>query len=526
LFVFLLLPAAFVVSASTASAAATERRLVVSFAGTTVDFHPHKTYSSLEAQLFTAIYEGLVSYNPFTLEPVPAVARYWDVLNGGTLYRFHIRESARYWNGDPVKASHFRNAWLALLDPAAQAPYSSLLDIVKGAYEYRTGKTKDPETVGIRVNTEDVLEVELTHPAEHFLKILCHHSFVPIHPDFLGKADWSQEASIPGNGPFYLTERTKDGFILSRNNLYWDRKNVALPGIEVIFSDDDTAVASGFNEGRIHWAANGFSIDSLKNRDFLMVNPMFSTNYFFFTCKKAPLSDPEVRKALALLIPWNEVRSQDYMLLPTSVLVPALPGYPKLTGITETNTALALEILASRGFIKGKTLAIDAEPVIKVPIGEESLRVANLIKKAWEDALGISVTVKQYDYREYYAELKKDDYAVGTLTWIGDFADPLTFLQMWTTDSNLNDAGFSDAEFDRLIDQTMSLKGQERYTALGEAESILLNTGTVLPISHSPAFNIVNIDEIEGWFPNPLDIHPFKYMRFIEAQLPKGVAMQ
>jgi oligopeptide transport system substrate-binding protein len=525
LIAFLLLPVVFSLAEEQGKKPPEVKRLVVSLGGNTIDFHPHRTYSSLEAQLFTALYEGLVSYNPFSLEPVPAVARYWDVLEGGTLYRFHLRDSARYWNGDPVRASDFRNAWIALLDPALSAPYSSLLDIVKGAYEYRTGKTNDPDTVGIRVNSEDVLEVELTHPAEHFLKILCHHSFVPIHPSALPKSDWSGDPSILGNGPFYITGGTKESLILSRNNLYWDRKNVSLPGIELLFSDDEDSIAAGFNEGTIHWAASAFNLNSLKNFDYLMVNPMFSTYYFFFSCKLEPFSDPDVRKALALLIPWNEVRSKDYMRLPTDVLVPALPNYPRLQGIVESDAAKALEILAAKGFKKGEPALNAVKPVIKIPAGEETLRVANLIKKGWEEALGIEVTVKQYDYREYYSELKKEDYTIGTLTWIGDFADPLTFLQMWTRESNLNDAGFFDEEFDEIIERSMSLKGKARYEALGEAEKILIGGGTVLPLSHSPAFNIVNTDEIEGWFPNPLDIHPFKYIEFIEAKVPKGVAM-
>jgi peptide/nickel transport system substrate-binding protein/oligopeptide transport system substrate-binding protein len=108
--------------------------------------------------------------------------------------------------------------------------------------------------------------------------------------------------------------------------------------------------------------------------------------------------------------------------------------------------------------------------------------------------------------------------------WIGDYADPLTFLQMWTSESNLNDAQFSDVGFDRLVTDSFSKEGSRRYQQLAEAEEMLLSQAVVLPINHAPAFNLIDLDRIEGWFPNVLNIHPFKYIRFRTLRLPPGIA--
>ena len=43
-------------------------------------------------------------------------------------------------------------------------------------------------------------------------------------------------------------------------------------------------------------------------------------------------------------------------------------------------------------------------------------------------------------------------------TWIGDYADPLTFLQLWTSGSNLNDARFSDKEYDTAVNEAIELR--------------------------------------------------------------------
>jgi peptide/nickel transport system substrate-binding protein/oligopeptide transport system substrate-binding protein len=114
---------------------------------------------------------------------------------------------------------------------------------------------------------------------------------------------------------------------------------------------------------------------------------------------------------------------------------------------------------------------------------------------------------------------------VGFSTWIGDFADPYTFLQMWRRDSNLNDAQYNDAEYEARMEKSMREEGRTRWQTLAEAETLLLSRGTVLPISYSPAINIVDTEEIEGWYPNVLDIHPFKYMAFKNLRPLPGVAL-
>ncbi|MDR2482292.1 MAG: peptide ABC transporter substrate-binding protein, partial [Treponema sp.] len=116
------------------------------------------------------------------------------------------------------------------------------------------------------------------------------------------------------------------------------------------------------------------------------------------------------------------------------------------------------------------------------------------------------------------------DYAVGFSTWIGDFADPYTFLQMWRRDSNLNDAGYNDADYEKLLEKSMGEEGNQRWGTLAEAEKLLLSRGAVLPISYSPALNIVDTGELDGWFPNVLDIHPFKYLSFKAYRPLPGVA--
>jgi peptide/nickel transport system substrate-binding protein/oligopeptide transport system substrate-binding protein len=498
-----------------------KNRLVYAISPPPINLDPIHTFTSTEAQVYTALYEGLVEYHPFTLEPMPATAARWEISSDDTLYTFHLRERARYSNGDPVKAQHFRDTWLKLIDPQDKAEYASHLDMIKGAREYRTGKLEDPDEVGITVEDEHTLKVELRHPATHFLKILCHHSFAPVHPSMLEDPDWETPTEIPTNGPFYIAEEKDDSLLLKKNSLYWDSGMVQLDELEIRYIDDPEKAAEAFNEGEIHWADTGLSYDKIRNRDALVVNPLFSTFYYFFSAEAEPFDQPAVRRGLALLLPWDKIRSEEYMYIPTDSLVPKIGDYPDVEGISAQNQEKGLELLAEAGFPQGRGLP---ELRIAVPDGEETMRIAELMKGSWEEQLEVSCTISQHSFDAYYDELKENTFTVGTLTWIGDYADPLTFLKMWTGDSSLNLSGYRNSEYDGAIEQALAQEqSDKRLDQLAEAEKLLLDEAAVLPIKHSPAFNVINLDEVEGWFPNPLDIHPFKYLRLSVPSLPQGV---
>ncbi len=487
-----------------------ESALSVSFGKTNISFNPLHSYTATEAQIYSAIFEGLVSYHPLTMEPVPGAAYTWKISEDKKIYSFFLRENGKYWNGDPVTAYDFRNTWLKLLAPEEESEYSFLFDVIKNARAYRTGKLEQTDTVGIHAAGPYRLDIELEHPADHFLKVLCHHSFVPVHPQFLQKDHWNSTNIIPGNGPFYVYSQDENQIVLLKNNLYWDEKRVYYDKINILMQNDAAKNTEQFNSGSIQWMTDGILVDQIKNKETIITNPLFATNYFYFNCAEPPWNNHNIRRGLALLLPWDLIRSNRFLYIPTDRLIPQLPHYPVNEGISETDIDAGLRLLAEAGYPEGK----DLPPIIiKIPGSFESRRISLLMQKAWTEQLSVEVTIDEYTYDTYYNELKEGNFTLGTISWIGDFPDPLTFLQMWTTDSNLNDAGYSGELFDSIIDRSMTQTGKQRYSTLSEAETILLHDAVVLPINHLPAWNIIDLFEINGWYTNPLDIHPFKYIR-------------
>jgi len=499
--------------------------LTVAFSRHDMELDFRKSYYASEAQLFTAIYEGLFSYHPLTLEPVPAMAERWVLSEDKMEWTFTIRRNARFSNGDPVRSDDFRAAWISILEPEREAPYSSFFDVIEGAREFRNGTEDDPEKVGIYAPDPRTLVVKLNTPASFFPAMLCHHSFGVIHPSMIEKNKWApvenEEWSPPvSNGPFHMVSMDEESIVLQKNEYYWDRSRVALNKIIIKFTEDANEAAHLWNSGEARWIAGDVNIESLTDRSGIQINVMFSTHYYFINSAGEPWDDARVRRAMSLALPWEEIRS--YYYLPAKTLIFPVTGYPEVEGISESNHGEALQLMFDAGYADGEGLP---ELVIRITASRDAARVAALMANAWKDVLNFNVRVEVIPFNRYFQSLKEGGFTVASTTWIGDFADPYAFLQMWRADSNLNDARFNDPDYEALIDRSMIEEGEIRLATLAEAEKILLDRGAVLPICYNPALNIVDTGELDGWFPNALDIHPFKYISFKAYRPLPGVAM-
>lgn len=89
-----------------------------------------------EGRIARAIFEGLVTKDPRTLEPIPGAAESWCVSEDGRTYRFRLRAGSRWTNGDPVDAHDFVFSWRRMLHPRTAAEYAYQLWYVRGARQY------------------------------------------------------------------------------------------------------------------------------------------------------------------------------------------------------------------------------------------------------------------------------------------------------------------------------------------------------------------------------------------------------
>ena len=479
-------------------------RLTVQFSPSRISWNPHYAYTTTEAQIFTALYEGLATFHPATLRPQPGAAESWDVSDDGLRIAFTMREGASWSNGDRLTSGDFRDSWLVLLAPETGAEYASLLDDIVGAREYRTGGGR-AEDVGIEAPDDRTLVVRLKRASPQFLSILCHYSFAPVHRDFRRTVDWSALRSVPVNGPYVIRARNPEEILLDRNPRYRGASEPAAEGIRLLFLDDPSTVMERFNRFEIDWVVSGMDTSQLAVPEALNIAPLFSTTYFYFSNEGEAWADPRVRRALALLLPWEAIR--DGRFIPGTTLVPPIPNYPEADAgfpPPDERTGEAMALLDEAGYPGGRGLP---NPVIRIP-GDDPVSTA--MKETWDATLGLNTELQVVPFPGYYDSVKTGGYDLATLTWTGDYADPYTFLGMWESSSSFNDAGYRNPEFDALLSESANLPFLERFAKLRDAEGLLLESCQVLPIEHFPAVNIIDRRFVEGWYPNALDIHPFR----------------
>lgn len=502
-------------------AATHDDEYVVVLGPSSIEWNPLYTYSTTEAQLYTAVYEGLVVYDPRTLQPRPGVASRWSISEDKRSYTFHLRKDARYQDGSPVTAQDFRETWELMLRQGNNSPFSFLLDPIQGAADFRLGRTRDANTLGIETPDDHTLVITLEKPAAHFLSILCHQSLVPLPQGHRTAESWNGSDELPSNGPYRIAEYTDEHIVFQKNDQYWDRARVLLPSIRVLFREDPLKNSQEFNYGSVQWIMDSFDAEVIRIPGSLQIHPQFSTHYYFFRSAEPPWDDPSIRKAIALALPLAQLRSEDVYFVPTARLVPEIPGYPEPETLgTAQNASAARALLAEAGYPLGRGL-----PPLRVlqPEGQESQRIGTLIKESLEGTLELEVILETLPYAQFQAAQRDGSFTLSTISWVGDFADPLTFLNMWVTDNPVNIGGYANPEYEQLLDQASLLEGEERFTKLSEAESLLLTQAALIPISHSPSINVIDLEETEGWYPNALDIHPFKNMAFATQRAPYNV---
>jgi oligopeptide transport system substrate-binding protein len=123
------------------------------------------------------------------------------------------------------------------------------------------------------------------------------------------------------------------------------------------------------------------------------------------------------------------------------------------------------------------------------------------------------VDLETREWKVYLANVKTRQYQVTRSGWIGDYHDPMTFLDLWTTGNGNNNTGWSDREYDALIERARRAGDPRvRFRLLSRAEKTLLTRGPVLPIYHYARSYLLN-PAVRGFVPHRLDRHPIKYMR-------------
>ena len=486
---------------------------------------PHVMTGVPEVNIAAALFEGLVTLNPYTLEVEPGVAESWTFSEDRKIITFRLNPKARWSNGDPVTAMDFVWSLQRSLDPALGNLNAEQLFPIKNAEAFSNGTLSDRNELGVRALSTHAFELTLEQPTPYILSLLASYVAYPVHRatiEKFGKASdrftrWTRVENIVSNGPFTLREwKLNRRVTVDKSDTYWNAHKVKLNSI--VFHPIDSAVTEErmFRAGQLHYTQEvplGKIPVYQAMEDGPYVNaPYLGTYYYMFNTLQAPMDDVRVRRALAMAIDRETLVNtvlKNVFLASYSFTPPGIPGYqpPRLFNYDPSQ---ARELLAQAGYANGK-----GWPGLEVTYNtsKSHQKIAIALQQMWKKELNIDVTIVNLEWKVYLDLLSQMDYQMARAAWIGSYLDPRTFLGIFIKDGGNNRTGFSSPRFDDLVfrqaPETRTLEA--RLAVFHEAESILLEQMPIIPLFSYTSNHLIH-KSVKGLPSNLMEIQNFKYV--------------
>jgi oligopeptide transport system substrate-binding protein len=451
---------------------------------------PAQVTSLAAGRIVYALFEGLTVYDPRTRHIVPGVAERWDVDQRGRRYTFHLRDCA-WSDGRAVTAEDFVWSWRRVVDPATGAGYAGFLDCIEGAADVSAGRA-EPETLGVRALDERVLEVRLVAPTPYFPQLAAFMTFLPVRRDCVERwgRRWTRPEHIISNGAFVL-ERWEIArrLILARNPRYHAREDVELARVEVLTVPDRNTQLNFYLTGvsDLMIGVPPALIPALSDRPDFHVCPSWETYFYRFNVSRpdSPLADRRVRRALHLAIDREKIRqfvTRGGEQPALALVPPGVPGYAGAKGVPE-DRAEANRLLDEAGFRDRSTF-----PTLTLLFNTSGFHrsIAEVVQDMWQTNLGIRIELRNMEFRTFLARCRALDYEISRGGWSGDYMEPSTFLDCFKSGSGNNRTGWSNAEYDRLLESAaLARDDSERFARYARAEKLLVEDAfPITPIYH------------------------------------------
>jgi len=473
----------------------------------------HKARSTQAAEVLRDLGEGLVGYTADG-ELVPAAATSWDVSDDGLTYTFHLRDGAKWSNGDAVVAAHFVAGVERLVNPDTAAFYAQFLADVS-----------DFEATG-----DLTLVMTLTQATPYLLSLLTHPATFPIHsPSVTEHGDgFARPGKFVSNGAYRLDAWVPGSVVsLRRNEQYWNNAATSIDTVNYHVLVQDSSELNRYRAGELHITStvppDNFAQVQEELGDQLHVSPYLGVYYYGFNLTKPPFKDnPGLRQALSMAIDREQLTSKvtgrgeapAYSWVPPGANNYAPPALSFSAMTQAERNQVARNLYKEAGYSAENPLQIE----LRYNTSDTQRRTAVAIQSMWKEALGVEATLVNEEFQVLLSNIRERDITqVFRASWIGDYNDAHGFLKLLESDDPANMPGYQSEEFDSLMQRAAEQTDLDsRRLFLEEAERVMLADHPTIPIYFYVSKHLVS-PEIEGWGDNVLDYHYSQHLSFKAA---------
>ena len=480
-----------------------------------------------------AVFEGLTRFNPTNAAPTPGLAERWEVSPDGLTYTFHLRSDAVWSTGEPITADDVVYSWRRVLNPATASEYAGLLFYMKNGEAFNAGAIRDPAQVGVSALDARTVRVELQNPTPFFLD-LCGTPTLAVMPRRAIEQHvdrWLSARPVPASGAYCLEAwRVNDRIRLRKNPRYWDAANTRSEIVDLLPCANANTALNLYTSGAVDvvWDKNlvpAELLDVLLQRPDFHSYPMLGTYFLRFNVTRAPFHDRRVRMAFALAVDKRRIVdkiTRGGERIASAYTPPGVPGYEPPAGLP-LDPGRARDLLARAGFPGGR--GFPACDYLCDTTSRLHEQIAIELQAMWERELGIRVTLRKMEWKTFLVAQRDLAYDLCRSSWIGDYNDPNTFLDMFMSRNGNNRTGWKHEPYDRLLrEANAQLDPAGRLAFLREAETLLVREEVpIVPLYFYAGLEYYNADRIHGIFANVRAEHP---LRAIWKSAPAGVTLR
>lgn len=432
---------------------------------------PQITSTTAGGRIFSALFEGLTRLDPASLEVVPGLAESWDKEDpAGHVWTFTLRKGLKWSDGSALTVLDVRDSWRRLALPETGADYAAWMT--------------DAE---IFVNQEmRSVQVHFPAPQPLFDRMCAFHALAPIPAALRNAAPGSTPNPLPCSGPYRLEERRiRDRIRVVQNPHSWREKDLGFESIDFLTLESQFTALNLFLSGEVWFTPNvpDLAVPALHREyaDAFQPNPQFATYFLRFQIQSGPFQDKDLRLALIHALNREEIaRNLGGGRPAADTLVPPFAaGYPKVEG-PNFNIKLANEALA-----RYRSRHPEGFPHLEYlyPSSDFNRKLAEILQQQWAANLGISVALANQEAKTFFPAQRALQYQVSHSSWVGDYLDPLTFLENFTSTSGNNRTGFADPEYAKLLHWAADCGDPVvRLDLLAQAEKLLLQQAVIVPL--------------------------------------------
>ena len=477
-----------------------------------------------DMRIAKALFEGLARLDGRSGRPLPGLAERWEISPDGRTYTFHLRTNLAWSTRDPITSSDVLYSWLRALNPATASDYAGQLFYIHNAEDFYSGKIKNPSEVGIQALDPQTFQVELDYPLAFFLDLCCYPTLAVVPRQAIEKYGdrWVTQLPLPCSGPYELVAwRLNDKIRLRNNPLYWDAANTRCHLLDVLPTASPNTALNLYETGvaDVVWDKDLIPVELMdvlvKRPDFHNFN-FLGTFFYRFNVTRKPLDDSRVRRAFAMATDKRQIVKKLTFggeKIASHFVPDGVANYQSPQGLA-FDPDRARSLLAEAGFPGGKGFPRLQYMFFAAAGGGAKIqgKIAVELQQMWRKELGVEIELRQIERKVFYSAQSRLDYDLSASSWVGDYNDANTFLDMYVGNSGNNRTGWKNHQYDALIlEANQQIDLNHRAELFRQAESLLIGEETpIVPVYFYAGFTYFNDQKVKGIYPNLLDEHPFQ----------------